>query len=863
MLATRGAFGQAPPVLNTVFPMGGQAGKSVELTVSGSNLQGLQTLHCNVPDFRCEPLEPTRFRLTIPADTPPGLYDLWAVGDNGLSAPRTFAIGNRAEQVELEPNETMSDAMPVPLDVVINGQLDKAGDADHFRFEAKQGQRVLIECWAERVDSRLRAVLEVFDATGPRLAVNRGYFGIDPLIDFRVPVDGSYVVKVQDLTSSGSAEHYYRLDIDTGPRVAFSVPNVVQRGTASRVALFGWNLVVQREGEAPAEPRPVGAQGSAGASPSRNPAAVSTDGEQNVPATLTDTFDRIDVEIPASLAKAGWPLPVRLQPAQAVLAGAAFPFHFPGSHAPVVIGVTDVPVVLESADNQSPSSAQEIVIPCEASGQLVAGDERDWFAIDARRGEVLFIEALGQRINSPVDLQISVLDSRGSLREPNVLIAERSTTLELAQFGDEVRNIGGPFPTGHLDPAGRWVCPADGRYLIAVRNLIGGLHADPRRTYRLSLRREEPAFQILAVTRVDAPAGMNVQRGGREAIDLLAFRRRGCDGSIRVSAKDLPAGVNCPDVWLGPGVDRATVVVSAERDAAALFGELKLEGIVGWVSNPSMTGRGRVGNPSYSHSVRGGTVVRSGTPNGWGRITSQMPLAVAGDAPLRITADGHESLDHHLYGTLPARHSPGGVVDVAIQIERRESGHQAPVKLIGVGLPELIRNQTAIIPAGQQKGYLSFYLPPTLPIGHYSLVVRAETTVPTPDQKTTTVAVFSNPVTLSVQPAAFLVEVDPFAVTRAKRGEVIQIGYSAKRLNGFIGKMHTELAAPGRITDVVGLRGRGETFVGQTDMGSLQIIVNDDAPLGRQSFLRLFTVGVVEDEPVFFGSSFLALEIVE
>ena len=564
-------------------------------------------------------------------------------------------------------------------------------------------------------------------------------------------------------------------------------------------------------------------------------------------------------------------MPVRLQPSQAVLAGAAFPFFLPDSHAPVAIGVSDVPVVLDQTDNHSPSSAQEIDIPCEVSGQLVAGDERDWFAIDVRRGEVLYIEALGQRIHSPVDLQISVLGQSGTpgsgVNDPDSRPSRAGHTLvglpELAQFGDEVRNIGGAFPTGHLDPAGRWVCPADGRYLIAVRNLIGGLQADPRRTYRLSVRREEPDFQVVAVPRGDAPTGFNVRRGGREVLDLLAFRRRGCDGSIRVSANDLPAGVDCPDIWLGPGVDRATVVVSADRDAAAVFGELKLEGVVGSVSNPSMTG-GRIGNPSYRrHSVRGGAIVRAGTPSGWGRITSQMPLAVVGDAPLRITAAAHETLDHHLYGLLPARHSPGGVVDVALQIERRDAGHQAPVKLIGVGLPELIGNQTAIIPAGQQKGYISFYLPPTLPVGHYSLVVRAETTVPTPDQKTETVAVYSNAVTLDVQPAAFLVEVDPFAVTRAKRGEIIQIAYSAKRRNGFIGKMHTELAAPGHITDVVGLRGRGETFVGQTDNGSLQIIVNDDAPLGPQSFLRLFTVGVVEDEPVFFGSSFLALEIVE
>jgi hypothetical protein len=810
MLTEFSAYGQAPPVLNTVFPAGGQMGLSVEVTVTGSNLQGLRTLHSNVPGVQCERLEPSRFRLTIPAEVPQGLCDLWAVGDNGISAPRTFCIGNRAERLEAEPNETVSAATVASLDAVINGRIEKAGDSDHFRFDAKRGQRVIVECWAERIDSRLRAVLEIFDSTGRRLAVNRGYFGFDPLIDFLVPTDGAYVVKMQDLISSGSAEHYYRLDIDTGPRVAFSVPSVIQRGQAARVTLYGWNL----SGKSDQATTPMDRADFEGGD-----------------------FDRVEVDIPNTLTHESWPLRVPLQPAQAVLDGAAFPFHFPGSHAPVVMGVTDVPVVVDRTDNHVPSSAQELVVPCEVSGQLVAGDERDWFAISARRGEVLFIETIGQRISSPVDLQISVLEATGQR--------------ELTQFGDEVRNMGGPFATSHLDAAGRWVCPADGRYLIAVRNLMGGQRPDPRRIYRLSVRREEPDFQLVAVSRLADPAGLNVRRGGREVLDLLVLRRRGCEEAIRVSAHDLPAGVECPDVWLGPGVDRGTLVVSADRNATAGFGELKLEGVT---DDASLTNR---------RSVRGGTIVRSGTPNGWGRITSQIPLTVSGDAPFRVTADGHETLNHHLYGKLQVRHSPGGVLDVAVQIERRDTGHQAPVKLIGVGLPESIRNQTAVIPAGQQKGYLSFYLPPTLAVGHYSLVVRAESTLPTPDQKTETVVVHSNPVVFEVQPAAFLVEVDPFTVTQAKRGEVIQVGYSAQRLNGFIGKMHTELAVPGRITDIAGLRGRGATFVGQSDRGSLQIVINDDASLGRQSFLRLFTVGVIEDEPAYQGSSFLSLEIVE
>ena len=135
--------------------------------------------------------------------------------------------------------------------------------------------------------------------------------------------------------------------------------------------------------------------------------------------------------------------------------------------------------------------------------------------------------------------------------------------------------------------------------------------------------------------------------------------------------------------------------------------------------------------------------------------------------------------------------------------------------------------------------------------------------LPTADSKTESVTIYSNPVVFDVRPAAFLLEIDPFAPTRVRRGEVIVVGYSSLRRNGFIGKMHTELAAPGRVTNVVGLRGRGETFIGQTDRGSLQVIINDDAPLGKVPFLRLLTVGILEDEPIFQGSSFFNLEIVD
>jgi hypothetical protein len=327
---------------------------------------------------------------------------------------------------------------------------------------------------------------------------------------------------------------------------------------------------------------------------------------------------------------------------------------------------------------------------------------------------------------------------------------------------------------------------------------------------------------------------------------------------VRITARDLPAGIECPDVWFGPGVDRTVAVVSADRNAAGVMSPLKLEGTVE-VTNagdgPSAT--------TLRRPARGATLVRTATPQGGGRLTADLLLAVAAEAPLRLTANAHEPLDHPLYGRLNVRHSPGGIVDVAVQIDRRDVDHRAPVRLVAIGLPEQIRPQATTLTAEESKGYLSLLLPPSLPAGRYSFAIRAETTVPAADKKPVPIAVETNAVTIDVKPAAFLVEVDPFAVSRARRGETIQVSYSAHRINGFIGKMHTELASPGRVTTVVGLRGRGETFTGQTEKGTLQIVVNDDAPLGRSPFLRLLTVGVVEDEPLYMGCSILPLEVIE
>ncbi len=624
--------------------------------------------------------------------------------------------------------------------------------------------------------------------------MNRGHTGVDPLIDFRAPADGAYLVKVFDLSYLGGNTQFYRLDIDTKPRVEFAVPCVVSRGRSTRVKLFGRNLVM----------RPAGIDKGTGLA-----------------------LDSVEVEVTPPPAGRSELIPLPRRPAQASVE--VFAYQYPGGHAPVLIGVTDVPVVSGAPKNNLPTHAQELPVPCEVSGQLAGGNERHWYAVQARRGEVFWLEAFGERIGSPVDLDVVVLDAAGQK--------------ELLKLTNCSENLGGyRFPTMHSDPAGRWVAPADGRYLFLVRNRIGGLESEPRRVYRFSIRREEPDFQLAVLARrTDQPAAINLARGGRERVEVLAFRRRGLGGPIRVTAEQLPPGIQCPDVWIGPGQDRGTLVLTASRDGPPFVGALNL------------MGHADVGGVEFSRRALGGTMVWPGRPMPSGRLTQEIPLATAADAEFLLTASpAHALIDQE------------SVLDVEVMIEGRSREPTFPLRITGVGLPRVAGNTLGTIPAGKTKGWLSVFFPAALPPGFYTFAVQAEAepTAPTKGRAPASAGVtwVSNPITVEVRPARIILDVEQRTPRQIRRGQIMQLRFTAERTHGFLGKINTVLVAPGGVD---GLRARGVTLVGQSDSGALQVIATETAPLGRVPLLRLDAVGTVEDQPVYRASRFVELEITE
>src|SRR5437764_519939 len=208
--AQQAATPQVPqPKIYALQPTGAKAGTSVEVRISsGSDLDGADRLLFSHPGITAKPVmeEPSRvypqgravegrFKVSVAADVPPGIYEVRAAGYFGVTNARRFAVGEREEVLEKEPNNDPATAQEPALGSVVNGTCD-AQNYDCFRLNAKKGQRYIVEAAALRLDSRAQAVLTLIDPSGRELRRIVGTKSRDPLLDFTAESDGPYVVRL-------------------------------------------------------------------------------------------------------------------------------------------------------------------------------------------------------------------------------------------------------------------------------------------------------------------------------------------------------------------------------------------------------------------------------------------------------------------------------------------------------------------------------------------------------------------------------------------------------------------------------------------------------------------------------------------
>ena len=131
------------PKLDTIFPMGVRAGASVEVSLSGADLDAPGQLIFNHPGLSAEWIGQSRFSVKAAADVPTGHYEVSFGGRYGVSASLLFSVSDREEiQVPAEAN-ARSGAPVINAGSVMNGRAG-SGKAQYFKVVAKSGERIFI-----------------------------------------------------------------------------------------------------------------------------------------------------------------------------------------------------------------------------------------------------------------------------------------------------------------------------------------------------------------------------------------------------------------------------------------------------------------------------------------------------------------------------------------------------------------------------------------------------------------------------------------------------------------------------------------------------------------------------------------------
>ena len=226
------------PRLLTTLPMGGQVGTELEIAVTGQFIEQAKELRFSDPRITAVPVIDDdgspwmgHYRVTIPGDTEPGIVEASVMTRLGLSSSRVFTVGTLPEVTKKGVNTDVSSAMPLDINSVCNSAMT-ARSVDFYRFKATHGQRVLVDCAAKGIDSKLNPVVIVADGQGRDLAVERR----GGAIDFLVPEEGDYVIKVHDLTFKGGESYFYRLVL----RELKPQERVTRHPATQKVNAFSW-----------------------------------------------------------------------------------------------------------------------------------------------------------------------------------------------------------------------------------------------------------------------------------------------------------------------------------------------------------------------------------------------------------------------------------------------------------------------------------------------------------------------------------------------------------------------------------------------------------------------------------------------
>ncbi|MBM3889300.1 MAG: hypothetical protein FJ388_09265, partial [Verrucomicrobia bacterium] len=433
-------------------------------------------------------------QVTMAPDAEPGEREIRLATAMGLTNPMVFRVGQvpeftkKAAPVSPEQvlgqettrfrygmgkEETPIGETRITIPATINGQI-RAGGVDHYHFRARKGQQLVIAASArelvpyisDAVPGWFQAALTLYDAKGVELAYDDDFrFHPDPVLFYRIPADGDYVIEIKDAIYRGREDFVYRITVGEEPFVTSIFPLGGRVGEQTAVELKGWNL-----NSSPHAPREV------------------SDGDitRSVMTTMTvDARDKQPGIVPVSIRKGD-------------LVSNIVPF-----------AVDTLPECLEKEPNNSRDAAQKVTLPIIVNGRIDQRGDVDVFSFEGRAGDEVVAEVHARRLDSPVDSVVKLLNSAGK---------------QLA-MNDDHEDKGSGLNTHHADSYLRAKLPADGTYYIQMADTQrkGG----PEFAYRLRISQPQPDFELRV-----APSSITVRPMTSTPITVYAMRKDGFAGDI-------------------------------------------------------------------------------------------------------------------------------------------------------------------------------------------------------------------------------------------------------------------------------------------------------------------------------------------
>lgn len=364
LLAIIPAARAAYPEFGIILPRGGQAGTSVDVTLTGNRLDDTEEIVSYSPAIRVSNLQvvsPTEVKATfaIAPDCRHGEHIFRVRTKSGISYARTFWTGPFPTVEEAEPNTVFEEAQPVTSGVTVAGVAGNE-DTDYFRLEAKKGERISVEVEGIRLGGAFwDPYVAVLDSRRFELAAcdDSALLVQDAWVSVIAPEDGTYYIEVRDSSYAGNDNARYRVHIGAFPRPATAYPPGGKPGTHAEVTL----------------------QGDVG-----GPIALGID----VP------------ETPGIL------------PVFAQLGGT-------GSPSPVPFRVSPLENLLEAGPNNTHAEVANAEGPAPAAplafnGIIEEPGDHDWFRFSARKDQRFDIAVLARSLRSPLDPVLHLCRKDGS-----------------------------------------------------------------------------------------------------------------------------------------------------------------------------------------------------------------------------------------------------------------------------------------------------------------------------------------------------------------------------------------------------------------------------------------------------------------